>query len=168
MHRPNRNHTGALVAGYSTARYSRIDMLAQAHALLAKNNWQDLSLGTIIDGLINRAERRSITAAGPEVMIAAAKVQSFALLLHELVNNALQHGSLSTDGSVAIAWRSANDDATVELHWSESGKPCQSANQPNGLGLTLISQMARRQLAGDAKFDFQPGGLNVRLSMKVS
>lgn len=154
--------------GYARAVQGRIDMLARAHALLAKSNWQDLSLGTIIDVLANRSERPFITAAGPEVMLAAAKVQSFALLLHELFSNALQHGSLSAGGSVAIAWERSNDNAIVDLHWLESGKPCRSPDRSSGLGLTLISHMAKRQLAGNADFNFHPDGLNVYLSMKVS
>jgi len=86
--------------------------LARAHEFLIRADWRGASLRDLIDAeLAPFASRAQV--AGPDLMLDAKMVQTFAILLHELATNAAKHGSLSTDhGKVAIAWNvtgSGND-----------------------------------------------------------
>jgi two-component sensor histidine kinase len=138
----------------------RLLALARAHEFLIRADWRGASLRDLIDAeLAPFASRAQV--AGPDLMLDAKMVQTFAILLHELATNAAKHGSLSTDhGKVAIAWNvtGSGNDARLNFRWEEKGGPPVSTPLRKGFGSTLLEGAILADLAVKPRLSFDPNG----------
>ncbi len=149
---------------YSAAIQQRVSVLAQAHTLLADHGWREIALGTVVRQQLNASDHR-VTVSGPRVMVSALSVQPLALVLHELMSNALAHGSLSTpDGRLDVCWNARPDQGCFELRWLESGGPARAAGACDRFGVAMISGMVEKQLRGEVERDWKTGGLTVTIT----
>ncbi|QXQ07875.1 PAS domain-containing protein [Sphingosinicellaceae bacterium] len=149
---------------YAAAVQGRVDALALAHSLLADRRWQAVPLDSLVAGMIRGMGLTQVSAEGPAVGIAPGQVQPLALLLHELLGNALRHGGLSVpEGKLEIVWRP--DPGHVAITLSESGGPSPAEDRPPGFGLTVINAVTARQLRGKVSFDWQPTGLTSEVTI---
>ena len=86
--------------------------------------------------------------------------QSMALVLHELVTNAVKHGALSASGGkVAVNWSRipGSEGDKIQFAWKErSGPSCVAPNR-NGFGLAVI-RSAASECGGQAEMSFAPCG----------
>lgn len=153
--------------GYAEAVQGRVDALATAHGLLSETAWRGVSLKRLIDAELARDVRTGeADAAGCELLLPPGLVQPIALLIHEMVCNATKYGSLGVKtGRVDIRWSTA--DGNVILDWAERGGPAPLAERPTGFGLSMIQAIARRQLGGEAKLEWQPDGLTAHLQVPL-
>ena len=143
---------------YAHAVQGRVDSLATAHALLADRHWDRVPLSDLLDKQLVDVPRRRIELHGPAVALEPALVQPLALLLHELIGNAAQHGGLSTPGgSLTIRWH--EEPGALALHTIENGGPPTAGAPKPGFGLTIMRAIAVRQLGGELDFDWTPDGL---------
>ena len=149
---------------YANAVQGRVDALALAHGLLADQRWQAVPLDSLIAGMIRGMGLSQVSAEGPAVGIAPGQVQPLALLLHELLGNALRHGGLSVpEGKLEIVWRP--DPGRVAIRLSESGGPPPAKDRPPGFGLTVVNAVTARQLRGQVSFDWQDTGLTSEVTI---
>lgn len=104
------------IEGFARAVEGRVEVLARAHAMLARTRWADVTLDHIVQGELGaRADGRA-RIEGPLVRVAADRVQPLALLLHELASNAARHGALARpDGRLEISWRLGAAPGVVDL-----------------------------------------------------
>lgn len=85
-----------------------------------------------------------------------------ALVIHELVTNAVKHGALAGNaGRVAIAWR-RDGEGDVTLDWNEAGGPAVAKPTRQGFGSTIIRQSIPHELGGQATMDYAPSGLHAQ------
>lgn len=90
---------------YAAAIQSRVQPLARAHALLGPEGWRDLQVDVLLRALVEMQGGRRITLQGPPIEVGAALVQPLAIVLHEMIANAAQHGALSApNGEVRLGW----------------------------------------------------------------
>jgi two-component sensor histidine kinase len=77
---------------------------------------------------------------GPELNLGASTAQGFALVLHELVTNAVKHGALrARDGTVTVEWsQKAGAPDLLFFSWRETGGPPPSAARRPGFGTKLL------------------------------
>ena len=117
----------------------RIHSMADAHELLSRQRWQEVSLAD----LVNRELAPYTTAGntvveGPHVGLPAAETQAMAMVLHELATNAAKYGALSTpNGRVLVRWHSPSNggaSAKLRLEWREDGGPPVTAPVQSGYG----------------------------------
>ena len=149
---------------YAAAVQGRVDALALAHGMLADRRWQTVPLDSLIAGMIRGMGLTQVSADGPLVGIAPGQVQPLALLLHELLNNALRHGGLSVpEGKLEIVWRPDPGHVAITLH--ESGGPPPAEVRPPGFGLTVVNAVTARQLRGKVSFDWQTTGLTSEVTI---
>lgn len=144
----------------------RVEAIARAHRLLADANWNDIPLNTLFESEGGRARDSRIALSGPPMHINSAQVQPLSLLIHEVFDNAIKHGSLSVvTGRVEVRWR--NDDGTnrLTIDISESGGPAPKASPVIGLGQRLIDRIVRHQLGGTATFNYSATGLRSVVTM---
>jgi two-component sensor histidine kinase/PAS domain-containing protein len=152
---------------------ARLMALAAAHDLRFQSDWKDVDFGELV--------RRQVTPYVSEgqikvegrsgIRLPAAMAIDIAMVVHELVTNAIKHGALSTpDGTVRIGW-SIDDGAAahdqIPFHWQEKGGP--KVNGPpavNGVGTTLMDAISNRS---DLKLErtFGPEGLDCRIAISV-
>ncbi|WP_231639016.1 PAS domain-containing protein [Sphingomonas profundi] len=148
-------------AAYAHAVQGRVDALARAHSLLAEQGWRPVSLDRVIQGEVEPFGARRAELTGPPTSIAALHVQPLALLLHEMMANAAQHGALSDPGGqIAIDW---HDEGDIHIRWSETGGPAPSTERRPGFGSSMMAAIARRQLNGRMTFDWAAEGLRSEL-----
>lgn len=144
-------HFASLVQG-------RVDALSNAQTMLALGRWQDVPLGRLLEAEISAFGAKNVVMAGPGIDILAAQVEPLALVLHEVMDNAIRHGSLSTSaGAMSVRWRAEADRTVIEL--DETGGPTPSAVRRAGFGTRIITAIVERQLRGSVDFHWQPSGL---------
>ncbi|HWY60318.1 MAG TPA: PAS domain S-box protein [Rhizomicrobium sp.] len=150
----------------------RLRALSNAHDLLTRQDWDQVSLQDMIRGAVapfeeSRAER--VQVWGEEVILKANKALLLAMAIHELATNAVKYGALSNaSGTVALTWRiqGAGETRTLALEWRESGGPAVGAPARKGFGSTLIER-ALHQEQGRSCIEFRPEGVRCMLEMKV-
>jgi len=149
---------------FSARVQGRVDALAKAHTILSEARWRAVPLDRLIRAEIAAIGGQRVKLNGPEIAIAADRVQPLALVLHEMIANAARHGALSAaSGTVSIHWRTEEDTMVIELN--ESGGPAPANDRAPGFGTMIVDAIMRRQLQGSAKFDWHPEGLRSVLKM---
>ncbi len=121
----------------------RLQSLAFAHDLLTEAQWKGAELSELVKF---EAEARILEAGrfrvrGDPVFLPPQLAIHFALIVHELTNNAVEHGALSGGlGVVNVTWAiTGKDELTVE--WRETGGPRPAGGRPSGYGTTLIDRL---------------------------
>lgn len=152
---------------YADAVQGRVDALASAHALLSEMSWRAVALRRLVDAELARIEHEGkASIAGPDVELPAGLVQPVALLLHEMVSNAVKHGSLSASaGQLLIDWAVINSE--LVLGWRERDGPPPPAERPPGFGLPMVQAIASRQLGGKVMLDWSTNGLCAELRVPL-
>ena len=151
---------------YAAAIQERVQVLAQAHSLLAERGWREVSLEQVIRQQVDRSGPNSIRLRGPDIVVSALVVQPLSLVIHELLDNARAHGALSVPaGSVEVQWSAGADYGGFELRWREVGGPALSPDARRGFGTAMISGMIEKQLRGRVHRAWVDGGLTVTLSV---
>ena len=151
---------------YALSVQQRVQALARAHTLLAEHGWRGAPLEAMLrdQAAAYRVERLSLD--GPPTRIAAEAAQPFALVLHELMANARQHGALSSRaGSLNVRWREPQPGQGLALTWEEFGGSRPAPEGAAGFGFTMISAIIQRQLRGDWRREWRPDGLRVNLDL---
>jgi PAS domain S-box-containing protein len=153
-------------ASYARAVQGRVDSLARAHGLLAAGGWQDVDLDTIVRAEMEPFGRKQIMAGGDPIAIPPAQVQPLALVLHEMLSNAVVHGSLSApNGRVDIRWWMP-DAESVTIEWIERGGPVVHSEVATGFGWRMATGIVRSQLRGAVTFALEPEGLRATLRLR--
>ena len=145
----------------------RIQALAASHDLLAKSEWQSISVSELVRAQLAHFEDligRRILLDGPSLMLSVAGAQCIGMVVHELATNAAKHGALSNqEGAVEVTW-CREDDKRFAIKWMERGGPPVVPPPHSGYGSTVIKSMAELNLDGEVHLDFAPSGLRWSLS----
>jgi two-component sensor histidine kinase len=92
--------------------------MAAAHDLLSQSGWQGADLATVVrNQLAPYATDANATIFGKDVMLSSQATEAMAMVVHELVTNAVKYGALSIPGSrISISWdRRLNGGAATDL-----------------------------------------------------
>jgi two-component sensor histidine kinase len=146
----------------------RLQALGRAHELLVEASWNGAPLEDVVGAELAGFTER-VKAAGPEVRLSASAVQTFALIVHELLTNAAKYGALSNaEGEVAVSWNLASDGPRdyLEFSWHERGGPPVVANGFTGFGFSLISAMGR-SLTSAPNINLKPSGLECKIRVPL-
>lgn len=158
----------------------RLQALARVNALLSElEGVERVSFNALLraeleaQGLSDPAGLDArIALDGPDmVMLASARVQTFALVLHELVANAKRHGALSCEsGRVSIHWRLEDGDRPrrLILDWRETGGPATQDTDRRGFGRELIERALPVQMDAETRFELTADGLHCTVTAPVS
>lgn len=149
----------------------RVQAMARAHAMLARNRWDSASLTRLLADELGPYGLDRVTLDGPDIQLLPRAALSLSLAAHELATNAAKYGALSAAGGrVRIGWRIARDGAVARLviDWAESGGPA-LAGPParSGFGTTLTDRVIRHEFGGELALDFAPGGLVAHIELPL-
>ncbi|MCH8684997.1 sensor histidine kinase [Pedomonas mirosovicensis] len=153
----------------------RLMALSKAHSLLTRSQWSGAALRDIIEDQVlpyREGEGRRIILTGDAVELTADQAVVLGMVFHELVTNAIKHGSLSQPtGGVRIEWHvianPADGQPLLHLLWRESGGPPAHLPRTHGFGSLFIERSTRDQLHGSAHMEFLPTGLSCRLEIPL-
>jgi PAS domain S-box-containing protein len=144
---------------------SRLMALSRAHDVLTRESWEGAVLGDVVSVALEpyrvRGENR-FNVRGPEVRLPPRMALPIAMALHELVTNAVKHGSLSNEtGEVHLSWDVSERDTGRELRltWEECCGPPVSPPKRRGFGSRLIERGVGPELGGTAELRYDPTGL---------
>jgi two-component sensor histidine kinase len=151
----------------------RILSMANAHALLSQSRWQGVDLGDLIRcELAPCVEIGNGAVDGPKVTLCAEATQSLAMVLHELVTNAVKYGALSSPGgNVIVRWDGPHPDGDASgnllLEWRErNGPPIVAASRP-GYGTSIICDLIPYELGGVVDLEFAADGLRCSIGIPL-
>ena len=157
--------SAADVDTFATILGDRVQALARAHDQITAKNWGPSSLAGLIateaEAFLGEGVSR-IDASGPAIHVQPQAFSSVALVIHELVTNAVKHGALAGDaGRITITWRH-EAEGDVTLNWNETGGPPVAMPTRQGFGSTIIRQSIPHELGGQASINYAPSGLHAR------
>jgi two-component sensor histidine kinase len=106
-----------------------------------------------------------LVTSGDGVELEANVARAMALVIHELVTNAVKYGALSQDGgTVSVRWQSEGN--AIQIDWREQGGPAVQPPKRFGFGSKLVKR-TMRTLGGSAEPEFRPDGLVCRLTFSA-
>jgi PAS domain S-box-containing protein len=151
------------IESFAASLDGRIHAMAAAHDLLRQSSWTGVDLHELVDGALKPFRSRfdsDFIIEGERMRLTSKFAQSMALVLHELVTNAVKHGALSAPGGrVSIGWSrvTGSDGDRIRFSWSErGGPPCRKPHR-DGFGLAVI-RSASSEGGGQATMNFAPEG----------
>lgn len=129
------------------------------------------------DELIRRIVRMiaDVTSTGGKVhtmftgtfgMVSAQDATPLALIITELVSNAVEHGIGSGSGNVEVIAKRSGIDLTLEVVDDGVGMP--AGAQPEGLGTSIIKTLVENELGGHISWTSSDSGTRVRLEMRLT
>ena len=157
---------------FAQALNRRIQSMADAHALLSQSRWRGVGLSDLVRRQLAPYSTNANTVAdGPDVTLTAMATQAVAMVLHELVTNAVKYGALSTsEGRVSVSWdrRQIEDARTrVVIDWRELGGPPIMIPIQSGYGTSLIRDLIPHELGGTVDLVFASDGLRCCIEIPV-
>jgi len=144
---------------------SRLQSLAQTHALLVETDWQGADIAEVVHREMRPYTDR-VTIDGPAVILSAQAAQNFALALHELATNAAKYGALSNHtGQVRISWSvlKPNGQGRFSFRWQELDGPPVTPPTTRGFGRVVLEQVMAEYF-DPPQIEFPRGGVCYGLS----
>ena len=137
---------------------SRILSVAVVHEFLSHDTRGAISLldvcrrivGQIQRGLIDPEKRIQLSVKGPEIWLPAERATQCALVINELVQNAIEHGMAGRDeGRVAVELVDRGEKVSIVVTDDGEGLPEGfSLDTDANLGLDIVRRMVERDLRG--------------------
>ncbi len=140
----------------------RIRALAFAHDLISKAALSDLRSLMESEIVPYRTKMNQITLQGPAVAVEAYAFPILALILHEMITNAIKYGSLSVgQGKLEINWHIDPRNQLV-IEWTEMDGPPVQAPKHEGFGTVLIKKNVPFELGGETSITYELTGVKAR------
>ena len=162
--------SGGSLESYSNALEARIHALAAAHDIGAGAARTSVSIRQIVKleaKPFDQEQRARVTVRGADASIRAEAAPIFALVIHELMTNAVKYGALSSEsGSVDVELHRLLD--SIRIVWTERGGPKVVPPEAPGFGTTLIRQAVPYEMGGTATLSFLADGVQAELSIPES
>ena len=152
---------------------NRILSIAAVHEMLSQDTLDNVSVKKIAEniitatsqGLISPETHLDLSVEGVDVFLPSGKATSVALILNELIHNAVKHGFKSvTSGRIEVGIAQVEDDICLVV--SNDGEPLPPGfdfRKARGMGLQIVENLAHDNLNG--KFVLTNDGLGTKASV---
>jgi two-component sensor histidine kinase len=160
---------GQTIANAKELFAGRLHALARTHSMLASNAFLGAPLKEIVAQELTSFSDQ-VTVTGCDIAVNTRAAENFALIIHELVTNAVKYGALSTrQGRVVIRCSidGANGSGQLRFEWTESGGPPVSPPARRGFGSTILFEAAK-QFSQDVQAKFSPEGFTYQLRLLLA
>jgi PAS domain S-box-containing protein len=141
----------------------RLEAMGRNLAMISDHHWQGLSFRTIVEAeLVQVAslDDPRLAIVGPELMLSVRATKWTALVVHEMVTNAVRHGCFSVPGgTLSVSWAVDGDVFTSD--WVETGRRGTGAPQRQGFGSQLFNLIPNLKI----ERVFDENGLRQRTTM---
>jgi len=145
---------------------SRLQSLAQTHALLVDKEWQGADIADVVRMEMSPYAERTISR-GPSIFLNAKAAQNFALALHELATNAVKYGALSNSvGQVQVSWEVLQENGKdfFSFHWQERGGPAVVPPEQKGFGSVVLEHVMAEYVDTRCELTYAPDGVVYELA----
>ena len=155
----------ASLLGLSAAR---VESIAAVHELFSEEDIGLATVGEIADrimeivlkDIVPPSQRIDFTIAPAPIKLGSEQATLFALVLNELVSNAIMHGLAGLpSGSIRITATQDNGTIAVDVWDGGKGIPADFSLQTQaGLGLSIVEQLVTHELSGTFQLENEPSG----------
>ncbi len=138
---------------------NRILSIAVIHEFLSVQDTRAINIREVAQrivqqmqaGILDPARRIRLTLEGPNIYLPARQATSCALVINELLQNALEHGydSRATGGTIALTFEDHGDAVGLIVH--DDGRalpPDFSLDRVDSLGLRIVQMLVTQDLKG--------------------
>lgn len=141
----------------------RLDSIARTYATIDTKGVLDLNACVAEELFRYRAsEPERLTLSGPAVELQPRAGQTFAMAVHELAVNSVEHGALGAGaGRVEVSWSRTGEgpDHILNFSWKEF-HPLSPAPPPReGFGTEVLTHMLAHELGATTTMTFESDGL---------
>jgi len=138
---------------------NRIQSIAAVHEMLSSENLDNVNLRKLAENILSATARgllpdaRQVTTAvtGEDFLLPSGQATYVALILNELIQNAVEHGLKGNIGTELIVNISRDEDS-VEIAVTNDGDPLPADFDLKGnrnLGLKIVESLVRDNLMGE-------------------
>lgn len=162
--------TSRSVADLSEKYRARVLALADAQRLVTEGGGSPVPIMDLLSTLLGPYLDR-ISFSGQNVELEPDPVFNLSAALHELVANAVKHGSLSRPaGRLELRWTVNRTERglTLSLDWIEKNGPPTRRPRRLGFGSRLMTLLIERQLNGEVTRSFTREGLTVHMVVPLT
>ena len=162
--------TSRSVADLSEKYRARVLALADAQRLVTEGGGSPVPIMDLLNTLLGPYLDR-ISFAGQNVELEPDPVFNLSAALHELIANAVKHGSLSRPaGRLDLNWTVSRTERglTLALDWIERNGPPARRPRRLGFGSRLMTLLIERQLNGEVTRSFGRAGLTVHMVLPLT
>jgi two-component sensor histidine kinase len=167
---------------FKATYHDRLEVLGRAQGLLFRRKedgrvtFDELLNSELTAQSIRVGEDGSVTLDGPTgVPLRSSTVQMLAMVLHELITNAIKYGALKRpngNGRLTVRWwREISGDGGkpwLHLDWKESGIEMPPAGAGSGHGRELIERALPYQFGARTTFALEADGAHCTISLPAS
>ncbi len=145
---------------------SRVLSIAAIHDILTTGDWDDRvelrplleKLRRNLQSMLPQGQEILISVRGDEMAVSSDKATSIALVVNELMTNALEHAFPGRQkGRVTVTLLRGRETATITVEDDGQGFPLGQKGEES-LGLDLISTIVRDKLGGKLQLQSGPQG----------
>lgn len=159
------------VEDFAEATRARLTALNAAHAAALQDlRNRGAQMRPIIDAILSlqQIDRTRVAIVGEAAGITAGSASAWALILHELCNNAQKHGALrSAGGAIEISWTA--DAGRLHFSWRERGvENVADARFGDGFGTNIVQRLVEGYLEGRATFQMSPDGALITIETPLA
>jgi two-component system CheB/CheR fusion protein len=147
---------------------------AIGRALLAPHFLDGIDFEALVrdEFLLNAAPAAQMTVSGSELRLAPKAAELMSLLIHELTTNSVKYGALSQPAAkIRVTWQIASreDSRILQFEWLETGvRLGTGAAFYPGFGTEVIERLIARELHGEGKMIFMPGGVHCTVEIPLN
>lgn len=140
-----------------TESINRIQSIAVVHEMLSREDLDTVSVRKLAETILSAHSSSSLpvghhvqmTVEGPGILLASHQATSVALVLNELIQNAIEHGLPHAEGMCRISIRQTEGMVTVEVENSGNTLPPDfDMHRHRNLGLQIVENLVRDELGG--------------------
>lgn len=142
-----------------TQSINRIQSIAAVHEMLSSENLDNVSIKRLADnilaatarGLLPDVRQIATLVEGDDFLLPSSQATYVALILNELIQNAVEHGFKGTLGT-ELSVRVSRDDDNVILDVVNDGEPLSAdfdIKRNRNLGLRIVESLVRDNLMGE-------------------
>ncbi len=153
---------------------ARLMALARTHDQLTRERWQSADFVDTVEDIVaphRIGQSGRIRTCGPAVLLRPQTTLTLAMVMHELVTNAVKYGALSVAaGTLALDWRivGAEGARTLLIDWRESGGPPARPPEHKGFGSKLLEWGIMREMQGRVDVAFEPSGFRASIEIPLA
>ena len=162
--------TSRSIAELSEKYRARVLALADAQRLVTEGGGSPVPIMDLLNTLLG-PYLDCVSFSGQNVELEPDPVFNLSAAVHELLANAVKHGSLSRPaGRLDLNWIVSRTERglTLELDWIEKNGPPARRPRRLGFGSRLMTLLIERQLNGEVTRSFSRAGLMVHMVVPLT
>ena len=138
---------------------TRLDALTALNDVVLRSGGDAADLSTLVASVLRPATQDKLRVDIAPMALNGSAAQTVALVLGELMTNAIKYGGLAEKGE-GVALQIATDGEVMRLSWIETaGYPVQAPTKTNGFGMKVLTALTAATFSGRPTLTWRPTGL---------